>query len=337
MTTTGLGGRARFLAEPRNEAELAATLSWATGGGVDVFVLGGGSNTVCADAGVDGLVVRYRAQSISESPTRPGLVTADAGAEWDQVVAWSVERGLSGIECLSGIPGSAGATPIQNVGAYGQEISEVLESVEAWDRHAQQSTVLSHADCEFAYRNSRFKGRDRGRYVVTRITLRLTPKGSPAIRYPELARRLEGESHPSPARIREHVLAARRAKSMVYEPSDPNHRSCGSFFLNPVISEMDYQRVSDRAKTPPPRYPAAAERVKVPAAWLIEQAGFRKGQRAGNVGLSSRHTLCLVCHDGATSGELVRFASQIQAQVLERFGIALTPEPEFWGLEAPTA
>lgn len=261
-----------------------------------------------------------------------------AGEPWDEVVAQTIQEGLAGVECLSGIPGLAGATPIQNVGAYGQEISEVITAVHVWDRRAGQRRVLTPSSCAFGYRDSAFK-RDPEAAVVLAVELQLRPGGDATLRYAELRRSLEQGGRPSLARVREHVLALRRSKSMVLDADDPNSRSAGSFFTNPVVAPSQVEAlveqvvregVVDRADAVP-RHPTEDGRVKLPAAWLIEAAGFRKGDRRGAVGISSRHALALVHHGGGRTGELLAFADEITARVRERFGIELQPEPVIVG------
>jgi len=245
-----------------------------------------------------------------------------------------VERGWAGLECLSGIPGLVGATPIQNVGAYGQDVSETVTAVRALDRTTGRIATLDRAACGFAYRNSVFKSAEPDRYVVLAVTYRLTPGGPPAVRYPELARHLAARSLavPSLADVRESVRAIRRAKSMVLEADDPNRRSCGSFFVNPIVTTEQAARVETIAADPAmPRWPQPDGRVKLAGAWLIEQAGIRRGDTEGPVGLSTRHALAVVAHEGARAADVGAFARRIRARVEARFGVRLFPEPVFWG------
>ncbi len=334
-TTLGVGGAAAFYAAATSEAEVAEALAWAKQRGVRVHVLGGGSNVVVADAGVDGLVLEIAITGIGASAAGDAMcVEAGAGESWDGVVAHAVGRGWAGIECLSGIPGRVGATPIQNVGAYGQDVSETVVKVRCLDREALQRVEFAGAECGFSYRNSRFKSDEPGRYVVLAVTYRLMPGGAPALRYPELSRHVEERHGPSAslAQVRESVLAVRRGKSMVFDPADPNRRSCGSFFVNPIVDAdalVDIQaRVGDAGM---PRWPEPDGRTKLSAAWLIERAGFSRGELAGAVGLSTKHTLCLVAHEGARADDVVAFARRIRARVAERFGVRLVPEPDCWG------
>jgi len=336
--TLGVGGPARYFVEAEDEDRVVEALRWARRRGLPVRVLGGGSNLVVADGGVDGLVVRIalRGTDVSESDGAV-LLTAAAGEPWDDLVRCTVERGWAGLECLSGIPGLVGATPIQNVGAYGQEVAETVAAVRALDTRDGATVTLSPRDCEFSYRDSAFKSRVPGRYVILAVTYRLRPGGAPAVRYAEVASHLEraGIAAPSLADVRRAVLAIRRAKSMVLDEGDPNRRSCGSFFTNPVVATAEADRVAAAAGDPSmPRWPQPDGRVKLSAAWLIERAGFRRGHREGRVGLSSRHALAVVAHDGATAGEVLAFARRLQDAVRQRFAVTLTPEPVVWGAGA---
>jgi len=337
-TTLGLGGPARYFHECTTEAELREALTWARERRLRVQIMGGGSNLVVVDAGFPGLVLKLAIGGIALRETTQGVeLTAAAGVEWDALVRQVVERGWTGIECLSGIPGTVGATPIQNVGAYGQEIAETLVSVRCLERAGLTEVVFPRDQCEFAYRSSRFKVRDHGRYIVLDITLRLDRDRLPQLRYAELAQavRHHGElERLAPADavsvVRNTVLELRRRKSMVLDPTDPNGRSVGSFFMNPVLSADAFERLVHRWGAAGegdgiPTFPADG-RVKVPAAWLIEHAGFGRGYRRGGVGISTRHALALVNH-GGTTAELLALAEAIERAVYERFGVRLEREP----------
>jgi UDP-N-acetylmuramate dehydrogenase len=333
LTTMQLGGRARFFANVTSEPELAEAFAWADARGVQAWVLGGGSNVVAPDSGLDGLVVAIGLRGKSRvDAAEKCLISVKAGEPWDALVTFSVEAGLAGLECLSGIPGLVGATPIQNVGAYGQEVKETIESVRAFDRRERRFVELSAAECEFGYRDSRFKSREPGRFVVSEVTFALPRSAAPRITYPELLRALAPlERTPTLNEVRAAVLSLRRSKSMVLEPSDPNRRSCGSFFVNPVVSPELAVSAAARLNDPSmPQFPQLDGRIKLSAAWLIEHSGLARGFRRGNVGLSSRHTLALICHDGASSRELLDLAAEVQRVVRERSGIELTPEPSIW-------
>jgi len=332
LTTLGVGGTARYYARVEREGDVLEAVRFAEREGVPLRVLGGGSNVVVSDEAFPGLVLHLATRGFSLQGSGDAVVLeAAAGEPWDETVARSVAENLQGLECLSGIPGLVGATPLQNVGAYGQDVSETIESVRALDRETGAVREFSNAECRFEYRQSRFKSTDVDRYVVLSVRFRLRRNGPPKVAYAELAQRLAGSAAPSLSETRSAVIELRRAKSMLAEPGDPNRRSCGSFFLNPVLSQEDYARVLARAEGAKlPSYPQADGRVKVAAAFLIERAGFPRGSRAGNVGQSTEHALALVCHDGATAREVLDYAARVRAGVREKFGVELVPEPVFW-------
>lgn len=340
--TLGVGGAARFFVRAQDERSLIEALEWADRGGVAVRVLGGGSNVVIADEGLDGLVVRVglRGRKTREESETDVELTAAAGETWDDVVAYAVGRGFAGVECMSGIPGLVGAAPIQNVGAYGQDVSETILRVRAYDRISRDVTILSPDDCGFAYRDSIFKSTAPDRYVILDVTFRLKKGGPPAVRYPELAKRLESDGLRAPTLddVRRTVMSLRASKSMLLDPSDPNRRSCGSFFLNPIVSADEIPRIERRvgSHNSMPRFEQPDGQVKLSAGWLIERAGFAKGQRRGAVGISTRHALALVCYDGAKSAEVVTFATEIRDRIRDRFGVTLCPEPVLWGFRGVT-
>ncbi|MCY3788978.1 MAG: UDP-N-acetylmuramate dehydrogenase [Gemmatimonadetes bacterium] len=320
FTTMVLGGPARYLAECTSLDEMRTCLEWAEAEGLSVQVLGGGSNVLFADAGYSGLVLKV---GLSGVVFNGATVEVGAGEDWDEFVQCCVERGLAGVECLSGIPGSVGATPIQNVGAYGQEVKDTIVEVRALDRQTLEEIAFAPAECGFAYRQSRFKGADRDRFIVTSVTYRLDASGQPQIRYPELRRHVQ-DDRPTLATVRDAVLVLRRSKSMVIDPQDPNSRSVGSFFLNPVIDAEAFDALKDRYPNVP-SFPDSAG-VKVPAAWLVEQAGFHKGLQRGGAGISERHALALV-NRGGTTREVLALAGEIREGVEQTFGIRLEREP----------
>jgi len=339
--TLRVGGPARFFVRAQDEATLVAALEWADAGGVPVRVLGGGSNVVIADEGVDAMVLRVglRGRRLRLDPDGSAELTAMAGEPWDDLVEHAVGLGCAGLECLSGIPGLVGAAPIQNVGAYGQDVAGTLARLRAYDRIARSVVTLGASDCQLGYRDSLFKSGAPDRYVVLDVTFRLRQGGAPTVRYPELATRLAelGLSAPSLIDVRREVLALRRRKSMLLDDEDANVRSCGSFFVNPVLPAEEADRLERRAAVGAamPRYPQQDGTVKLSAGWLIERAGFEKGQRRGPVGLSTRHALCLVCHDGARAADLLEFAREVRDRVRDRLGVTLTPEPVLWGFRDP--
>jgi len=337
-TTIGLGGPARYFADCANEDELREALTVARQRRLPVQVLGGGSNVIFPDAGFPGVVARVALGGLTVREAGDTAdVVAGAGVTWDELVEETVRRGLSGVECLSGIPGLVGGTPIQNVGAYGQEVADTITGVTCLARDSLERLTLDAAGCGFGYRTSRFKREDRDRFVVLGVTFRLRRHTVPTLGYPELANAVREKAdlaRLSPLEavrlVRETVLALRRQKSMVLDAGDPNTRSVGSFFLNPVLSRQGFAELEQRWKAaggsaPIPTFPAPTG-VKVPAAWLVEQAGFRKGHRQDGVGISSRHALALV-NLGGTTAQLLALAEEIERAVLERFGIRLEREP----------
>ncbi len=334
FTTLELGGPARHFAEASDEAGAVEALRWAEARALPVALLGGGSNLVVADAGFDGLVLRIVPRGRRfEAGGSEVVVTAAAGEPWDDLVAEAVARDLAGLECLSGIPGLVGATPIQNVGAYGQEVADTLRAVRVLERGTWRIRDLAPGDCGFGYRDSAFK-REPDRFVVLAVSFALRRGAAPTLRYRELADRLAGQ-RPSLAEVRAAVLALRAAKSMLVTAGDPNRRSAGSFFTNPLVEPGLADEVAARAGdagTAMPRWPAPDGRVKLSAGWLIERAGVAKGLRRGPVGVSSAHALALVHHGGGTTAALLALAEEVAAAVRDRFGVALTPEPTFLGL-----
>lgn len=339
-TSLELGGRATHLVEAADEPTVIDALQWADANALPVLVLGGGSNLVVGDDGWPGLVLRMALRGVKpQGRSGSGRVWVAAGEVWDSLVQLAVERGWAGIECLSGIPGLVGATPIQNVGAYGQEIADVVTAVHVWDRREGRRLVLEPKACAFGYRDSAFK-REPDRAVVLAVELQLRPGGEPSLRYAELARSFPEGVRPSLAAVRQRVLELRRGKSMVIDPDDPNRRSAGSFFTNPVVDPAVAQRVVEQAlrdglvddPAQVPRFATEDGRIKLPAAWLIEAAGLRKGQRQGAVGISSRHALALVHHGGGRTAELLAFARFIRDEVHARFGVELRPEPVLAGV-----
>jgi UDP-N-acetylmuramate dehydrogenase len=341
LVTFELGGRARFFADACDDGEMVEALAWASARGLPITVLGGGSNLVVPDGGVEGLVVRVSTRGLAfRAAGAEVLCDIAAGEPWDDVVAAAVARDLAGLECLSGIPGRAGGTPIQNVGAYGQEVGDTITSVRALDRRTGAMVELPAAACGFSYRHSAFK-RDPHRHLVLGVTFGLRPGGAPNLRYPEIAQTLAGAS-PTLGAVRAAVLAVRRRKSMVIDPTDPNRRSAGSFFTNPVVppalaaSVVAVALAAGMVQTAAqvPQFPAPGGAVKLAAGWLVERAGIAKGFRQGQVGVSTNHTLALVHHGGGRTAELLALARHVRATVHERFGVWLCPEPVILGASA---
>jgi UDP-N-acetylmuramate dehydrogenase len=336
LTTMGLGGPARFFVHARYDADVRAAWAWARERGMPLRVLGGGSNVVVDDRGIDGLVVHVDTRGIDWRETADAVeVTVAAGEPWDDLVRCAVARDWAGLECMSGIPGRVGATPIQNVGAYGQEVSDTITTVHAIDRTTGDTVSLPPSECAFAYRDSRFKSGEPERWIVLGVTYRLRPGGAPTLKYDELTKHLSarGLTRPTLGQVRESVIEIRRAKSMVLDAADPNRRSCGSFFTNPIVTPAHADKVATRAGVcAMPRWAQPDGTVKLSAAWLIERAGFTRGARAGAVGLSTRHTLAIVCHDDARAADVAGFARHIRDTVADRFDVHLHPEPVLWGL-----
>jgi UDP-N-acetylmuramate dehydrogenase len=333
LTTIGIGGAAEWFARASHTADVAAAHAWCAGANVPLFVLGGGSNLVIADRGIPGLVLQMAITGLAVAEEGADTVLrVGAGEPWDGVVAASVSRGLAGLECLSGIPGSAGGTPIQNVGAYGQEVATTIQAVTAFDRTSGRVTTIAAADCGFEYRTSRFKRAEAGRFIICEVMFRLRP-GPPGLAYPDVARYLDraGCSTPTLADVRSAVLAIRRSKGMVIDDADPDTRSVGSFFTNPVVHARVHAGVAASSTDAVPGFAAGGGQVKMPAAWLIERSGFACGFEAGRAGLSTKHPLAIVNRGGATARDVLSLATRIKRRVVERFGIWLTPEPAFIG------
>lgn len=330
LTTLGIGGAARFFVEAESEDELIAAIQFAEERGLPVFILGGGSNVLVSDEGFPGLVVRVAIHGIEWSEQ----VTVGAGENWDNFVRQCVERNLAGVECLSGIPGLVGGTPVQNVGAYGQEVSETITRVRAFDRQQKQIVELRNAECGFSYRTSIFNSTERNRYVVLAVSFALKTNGEPALRYPDVKNYFAGRNdQPSLAEIRQAIIEIRSRKGMVIVPDDPDCRSAGSFFKNAIISVQAFAKLETAANERPPSFPAADGKVKVPAAWLIEHAGFQRGYAKGRAGISSKHTLAIINRGCATASEVWALVNEIQERVAEKFGVWLMPEPIFVGFK----
>jgi UDP-N-acetylmuramate dehydrogenase len=361
FTTLGIGGPARWFIEATSEDEIAEAAAWATDRGMRLFVLGGGSNLVVSDGGFEGLVLRVGLRGISFANADPSTASAAAdsaqddsiflqgskqrifrvaaGEDWDRFVQRSVEENCAGVECLAGIPGTVGGTPVQNVGAYGQEVASTIVQVRGFDLRDQVWVEFTAAECGFAYRRSRFNTVNRGRFVVTRVDYRLTPGGAPTLGYADVQRALGTNSEPSHAEVAEAVRRIRQSKGMLLVEGDPDCRSVGSFFKNPFVKKEQAERIERRSGKELPRFSAGVgaedeQMVKIPAAWLIEQAGFAKGYRLGAAGISSRHTLALINRGGATAGEILALAEAIKTGVQARFGIELEREPVLVGFES---
>jgi UDP-N-acetylmuramate dehydrogenase len=336
--TMRVGGPARWFVSAQTESDIGRAMAWASGRGVPIHVLGGGSNVVIADEGVDALVIHVVITGVERREDGGRVVfAAGAGEPWDPLVAASVAAGCAGLECLSGIPGCVGGTPVQNVGAYGQDVSMTITHVDAVDRQTASSRRLTNVECGFGYRSSRFKREDIDRFVVTRVEYSLVASGPPTIAYADVVDYMHraGLGAPTLLDARDAVLAIRRRKGMVIEPGNAANRSCGSFFVNPVVSRDDLRRAQDVASGPRvPHYAVDASSVKIPAAWLIEQAGFPKGTPRGAVGISPFQAQALINRGGARAADLVALACDIKRAVWNMFGISIVPEPVFLGFAA---
>jgi UDP-N-acetylmuramate dehydrogenase len=338
-TTFRIGGPARWFAEAATEADIFEAVGFARTRGLPLFVLGGGSNLLVSDDGFSGLVLRIALKGIEQ---RDEIFRVAAGEDWDSVVSHAVAQNYAGIECLAGIPGTVGGTPVQNVGAYGQEVSETIVAVRAIDLASLAAKDLSPGDCGFSYRRSIFNSTERGRYIVTRVDYALKKDGPARIAYADLKRHFSSSEGPSLHEVSAAVRSIRRQKGMLIVPGDADCRSAGSFFKNPIVSADHYARIAAAFAEPVPHYPAPEDqikdqvkgRIKLPAAWLVEQAGFHKGYALGPAGISSRHTLALINKGNAKAADILALRDRIVAAVEERFSIRLEPEPVFLGPES---
>lgn len=342
-TTLGVGGPARFFAAPATEEQVLAALSEGDRLGCPVFILGGGSNLLVSDDGFEGLVVKLELKGIRCTVKAEGDISAAAGETWDDLVHRSTDSNLAGLECLSGIPGTVGGAPIQNIGAYGVEACEAIQRIRVLDRQSRSIAELAPSECGFAYRTSVFNTTGRDRYAVLRVDFRLQPGGKPNLVYRDLTRHFEGRADPTIGAVREAVLSIRKSKGMVVCEDDPDSRSAGSFFKNPVLTSEEVAVIEDRVRKGGtgdpcehvPRFSMPDGRVKAPAAWLIERAGFCRGFRMGRAGISGKHSLALVNCGGATAQEILDLMRRIQDQVRKAFDVDLQPEPVFVGFGSP--
>lgn len=337
LTTLGVGGPARYFTEACTEADVLEAVDFARPRGLPLFVLGGGSNALVADTGFAGLVLKIGVADLSRRSGPDGIVmfTAGAGYEWDALVQQTVQAGCAGLECLSGIPGTVGATPVQNVGAYGQEVSQTIREVRVLDLRAREIKTFSNADCRFGYRSSVFNTAERGRYVILQVSFAVQQNGKPGLQYPDLQQSFADQSsEPTLNEVREAVRAIRHRKAMLLVPGEEDARSAGSFFKNPVVSQPVFEELAARLSFSGlqlPSYPAAHGFRKLPAAWLVEHAGFAKGYAKGAAAISRKHALAIVNRGGATAAEIIALKDEIQSGVRHRFGITLEPEPVLVG------
>lgn len=332
FTTFGIGGPARYFATGRTEADVERAVAFARERSMPLFILGGGSNLLVRDSGFQGVVLHIAIPGIER--VAEDLLDVGAGESWDALVDYAVAQNLAGIECLAGIPGSVGGTPVQNVGAYDQEVSETIDSVRVFDLARNHWQDLSNAECRFRYRESLFNTDEPNRYIVTRVRFRLQPNGSAAIRYAELQRRFADAPGPTLAAVATAVREIRRSKGMVLVADDPDTRSAGSFFKNPIVPAATLQQVAAATATDAaniPHWLTANGDIKLPAAWLLEHAGFTKGYSEGRAAISTRHTLALTNRDNATCEDILRLQDHIIATVKARFNITLEREPVLLG------
>lgn len=351
LTTFRVGGPARYFADCHTESEVQQAVTYSAEHKLPLFVLGGGSNLVIADEGWPGLVLKVSIRGIGETAT--GFFRVGAGEDWDKFVAHAVKENYAGIECMSGIPGTVGGTPVQNVGAYGQEVAETIVYVRVLEIATGKIIELNKSECGFSYRSSIFNSRERGRYIVLCVAYQLTQNGEPRIEYSDLKNYFSRSEEPrAPSRagfardgveeppdllaVRDAVREIRRSKAMLIVEGDEDCRSAGSFFKNPIVSRADADRVEQLAqKMAPgktlPRYPSPEGQVKLPAAWLVEQAGYHKGYSRGPVGISSKHSLAIINRGGATAKDILALKDEIQKKVFDVWGVQLQPEPVIVG------
>jgi UDP-N-acetylmuramate dehydrogenase len=341
LTTMGVGGASRYFVEAQSAAEVAEAVDFTRSNQLPLFILGGGSNLVISDNGWPGLTLKVAITGIQErTENGKAIFQVGAGEDWDGFVAHAVAQNCAGIECLSGIPGSVGGTPVQNVGAYGQEVANTIESILAFDLRDSQLRELCNEACGFEYRTSTFNTAERDRFIILDVTYALEVDGAAHIHYRDLKNFFAETGHsPTLAATRDAVLKIRADKGMLITPGDPGCRSAGSFFKNPVLTAAQYREISERAAAQGlevPVYPARSSQDKdaqhkISAAWLVEHSGFYKGYAAGRVGISSKHALAIVNLGGAKAADVIALKSQIQDRVKEAWGVELHPEPVFVG------
>jgi UDP-N-acetylmuramate dehydrogenase len=335
LTTLGVGGAARYFAVATSAEEVLEGIAFSREQDVPMFVLGGGSNLVVSDAGFQGLVLQIAVVGVDEFESgERRIFSAGAGEDWDAFVARTVKQNCAGMECLSGIPGTVGGTPVQNVGAYGQEVSDTIVQVDAINLNTGESRSLSGKECAFTYRSSRFNTIERGQWAILRVYYSLLPGGTAQPEYADLRRYFERHSgRATLSEVRAAVLEIRKSKAMLLVEGDEDCRSAGSFFKNPILTQEQFLHIQSAAapETKFPHYPAGEGRVKISAAWLVEQAGFPRGTTRGNVGISRKHALAIVNHGTATAADVVRLSSEIQTAVRRKFRVELQPEPVHLG------
>jgi UDP-N-acetylmuramate dehydrogenase len=331
-TTFRIGGPARFFAEVATEAELLEAVRFARERNLKIFTLGGGSNLLVSDSGFDGLIIHIAITTPTQTAPNGNFIdsTVAAGTDWNAFVLEVCEQGISGVECLAGIPGSVGGTPVQNVGAYGQEVASTITQVRALDLESNTFVTLSHDECGFAYRRSLFNTAHRNRYIVTQVNFCFDRTAKPNLTYADLERHFGGTASPTPLDVYHAVRAIRHGKGMLIVEGEADCRSAGSFFKNPVVEESVLAGIAATLQIPAekiPHWPAGEGHIKLPAAWLLERAGFPKGFTLGEAGISSRHTLALINRGHATAADVMALRDTIRQQVENRFHIQLEQEP----------
>jgi len=336
LTTLKVGGPARYFIEATSIAEVSEAVEFSRSRSLPLFVLGGGSNLVISDAGWPGLVLKIGITGINHRHGHDEVIfEVGAGEDWDKFVGMVVTHNVAGLECLSGIPGSAGASPVQNIGAYGQEVGNTIESVLVLDLKDGEQRELGKEECAFSYRTSIFNTSERGRYIILQVNYSLKHGGEAYIAYADLKKYFAGwNKKPTLANTRDAVRKIRAGKGMLIVPGDEDCRSAGSFFKNPILSADAYERLAKRAAAKNlqvPSYPALATQKKISAAWLVEHSGFSKGYGNGSVGISRKHALAIVNRGNATAADVVAFKEDIQQRVEEIWGVMLEPEPVFVG------
>lgn len=339
FSTIGLGGKADYFFDVESKVELQKAIDWCTEQSIEFRIVGGFSNLLFSDHGYRGALIRLINQDLeitSKNDTH-WQVRVDAGYEWDEFVSWAISQDLAGTECLSGIPGKVGASPIQNIGAYGQDVSKTITEVEVYDLESKNFKKLSNSDCSFSYRNSRFKKSINLTEIIWSVSFELELFGEPLMKYTDLLKRAKSNHRYKQqaagkeqlTAVRNTVLEIRKSKSMIYNPKDKNSRSLGSFFLNPVVSKesFDYMCEQLSAKKEDIPYFSVDNGIKISAAWLIEQAGFKRGHQYRGVGLSEKHSLAIINRGGSTK-EVLELAEAIQQTIHEKYKIKLKPEPQ---------
>ena len=333
LTTICLGGRAEYFVSAQNIKEIEEAIQFSQEQNLKLIVLGGGSNVIFPDENLKALILKIDLKGVKFiNKDNKVVAKVAAGENWDNFVLQAIEKGLSGVESLSGIPGSVGATPMQNVGAYGQEVANTITKVCAINKTTLKQVEFSKKECDFSYRSSRFKTYDKDKYIITKVEFVLDKINQPKIYYPELTRAIEKENVKDSGsrmeilqKIRQKVLELRKNKSMVIDKNDPNSKSCGSFFTNPIVSNQIFEKI----KKDYPQIPSFPEnkKIKIPAAWLIEQSGFKKGHKHKGVGISTNHSLAIINTGSGKADEVKDLAAKIQKAVKNKFGLILTPEP----------